>query len=329
MSKNNIFGYFEGPLGQFTYKNPYLAEKTKGVGSFLSEVGQGLKNAWYNWTGQTEKTSAYQAMIEREDTAYQRAAEDMEKAGLSKFGGITQASSTSPDSSSDPITKSIQLASAILDLKGKQAGVAKTEAETGYIQTQNSYVNKQLTTYDQKFMADLLQTNMQTLYIEAQKNLTEKNTEFVAEKAIAEIQQMAAHTNLFNFQSDYYAAQKKLVDQQTGIASFERQIKQKDLEKYEYRFNMEVEKQAEAIAKSVAERNHMDYQDMLTLKNLAYRQLESDVLQYNFNYSKEHGVRTYDTPSRIFGLDLSQLRDQFQLPEQLEKILWSPIWNWF
>lgn len=79
------------------------------VSEVANNLGDGIRNFWYNLTGQTEKTSAYQALMEREDSAYQRAAEDMKKAGLSKFGGVNPASSTSAPHT-DPIAKSAELA---------------------------------------------------------------------------------------------------------------------------------------------------------------------------------------------------------------------------
>lgn len=74
----------------------------------IDEIGTGISNFWYGLTGQTEKTSAYQALMEREDSAYQRAAEDMKKAGLSKFGGVNPASSSSP-AQSDPLAKALEI----------------------------------------------------------------------------------------------------------------------------------------------------------------------------------------------------------------------------
>lgn len=64
----------------------------------LNEIGTGLQNWWYKNTGQAHLTSEYQHEEELANTAYQRAAEDMQKAGLSKFGGVNPASSPSPKS---------------------------------------------------------------------------------------------------------------------------------------------------------------------------------------------------------------------------------------
>lgn len=85
------------------YRNIMFGENNDTDG-----FGTGLQNAWYTMTGETEKTSAYKALMEREDTAYQRAAKDMMNAGLSKFGGVGQASSTAP-ANSDPIAKAYEM----------------------------------------------------------------------------------------------------------------------------------------------------------------------------------------------------------------------------
>lgn len=83
----------------------------------VSSVGTGLENWWYKLTGQTEKTSAYQAQIQREnellarqeareDSAYQRAVNDMQSAGLSKYGASPASSGsyhTGVSGVSDPI----------------------------------------------------------------------------------------------------------------------------------------------------------------------------------------------------------------------------------
>lgn len=96
-------------------QNPVVKE----TDAFQSDgsVSPWLKNIWYKLTGQEEKTSAYQAKVEREnelldrqeareDTAYQRAVQDMMAAGLSKYGATPAASGsyrTGVDAKSDPI----------------------------------------------------------------------------------------------------------------------------------------------------------------------------------------------------------------------------------
>lgn len=71
------------------------------VGDWWNDTIQpGLENWWYKNTGQAHLTTEYQHEEELANSAYQRAAEDMQKAGLSKFGGVNPASSPSPKSGS-------------------------------------------------------------------------------------------------------------------------------------------------------------------------------------------------------------------------------------
>lgn len=77
------------------------------VTDFLNDAWTGAKNAWYNLTGQPEKTSTYKHFEEREDSAYQRAAADMSAAGLSKYQGVSPAGSSSAGQS-DPVAKAME-----------------------------------------------------------------------------------------------------------------------------------------------------------------------------------------------------------------------------
>lgn len=288
----------------------------------FNDIGQGLINAWYGLTGQTEKTSAFKAQVALDDSRYQRMAQDMEKAGLSKYT-TSGSPASSPSAESSGLEKSIQLASALMDLKEKkvgidatQAGIRKTNAEAGYIGAQTIGQENTNRTYDQKFMADLAQTSMQTLYIEAQKRLTETNGQFAAQKALAEIQEMSDHAAL-------YVAQKKYYDQQTGISSIERNLRQKDLEKYEFRYKMELEKHAESIAASVAQRNHLSKEDELLAKDLTYKQLQINAFTYDYDFSVRNGLRTTDPVSRFMGVNLNQVGQKLvnQIPDWMDDLL--------
>lgn len=79
--------------------NPIYGLSEVFDGEPVNDSQGGLVSAAKNWmygiTGQTEKTSAYQKQMEREDSAYQRSASDMSLAGLSKFGGVSPASADS------------------------------------------------------------------------------------------------------------------------------------------------------------------------------------------------------------------------------------------
>lgn len=121
-------------MGQFYngvyYKNDIDAKKAKleneggNATQFFNDLGDELwtagKNWWYTVTGQTHKTDAYQYELGLADTAYQRAAADMEAAGLSKFGGVSPAGTPSTKNGSDLLSTAIsmqQLKQAKLDFK--------------------------------------------------------------------------------------------------------------------------------------------------------------------------------------------------------------------
>lgn len=87
---------------------------------FGQSVATGLDNWWKKTTGQAHLTSEYMHEEELANTAYQRAAKDMEAAGLSKFGGVNPASSPSPKSGNGLLSTMMaatQLKGAMLDNK--------------------------------------------------------------------------------------------------------------------------------------------------------------------------------------------------------------------
>lgn len=74
------------------------------------EISIGLENWWHQNTGQAYLTPDYQHEEKLANTAYQRAAADMELAGLSKFGGVTPAGSPSPKSGNGLLATAMSLA---------------------------------------------------------------------------------------------------------------------------------------------------------------------------------------------------------------------------
>lgn len=78
------------------------------VEPFLDDLWTGAKNAWYDLTGQPEKTSSYKAMIEHEDNAPQKFIESLEKAGLSKYSYNGGQVGTPSAPASDPVAKQME-----------------------------------------------------------------------------------------------------------------------------------------------------------------------------------------------------------------------------
>lgn len=164
--------------------------------------------------------------------------------------------------------KSIQLASALMDLKTKkvsidatQAGIRKSDAEAALIGAQTLGQENTNRTFDQKILADINQTLMQTAYTEVQKKLLEDQSPFIVEKTIAEVQHLTNQAALYLSQRDLAWSQRDYYDEQTGKVALESNMLSKQLRNYDFRFKMEVESHAESIAKSVAERNHLSNQD--------------------------------------------------------------------
>lgn len=88
---------------------------------FIDEVGTGLRNTWYKYTGQAHLTDEYKHEEELANTVNQRTALDMMAAGLSKYG-MSSSSAGSPSASNgltlmDAIGKAQQVKAQALSLK--------------------------------------------------------------------------------------------------------------------------------------------------------------------------------------------------------------------
>lgn len=90
------------PNGRFG-GDGFVGDIFEGIGNFARDVKTGLTNSWYKLTGQADKTSEYQANIQREnelldrqeareDTAMQRGVADARAAGLSAYSAVPSAS---------------------------------------------------------------------------------------------------------------------------------------------------------------------------------------------------------------------------------------------
>lgn len=92
--------------------------------NFLKGVKKGLTNMWYKYTGQGHLTDEAQHAEEREDTINQRTAEDLQKAGISKYAmSPTSAGSSNTGTGNsflDAILAKQQLKSNALALKEQE-----------------------------------------------------------------------------------------------------------------------------------------------------------------------------------------------------------------
>lgn len=301
-------------------KGVFQIGKSFDVTPFFNELGNGIKNWWYGFTGQTEKTSAYQAMMEREDTAYQRAAEDMAKAGLSKYAGVNPASSSAPPQASDPVSKSIQLASALMDLRGQKAAIDKSEAETGYINAGTVARNNENMTFEEKFQADMSQKKAQTMLFTFQADLAKQEGQVFAEKFAADLQLTTQKTLQAMAQTGYLqqltlqsGAQTDYIRQMKETEVFNTGIKAKDYSNYDFRFEMEklehnkkVDQITEQILKSTCERLNLGYDYVNSRYSAATKYIEMEILSYNYQYSVNQGLRTTDVASKVLGVNTGQ-----------------------
>lgn len=86
---------YDNPAHMQVMTDSNAVEGPDYVGQFFGDFWHGIKNWWYANTGRAYLTDDAKHAEEREDTAYQRGAADMEAAGLSKYAGVTPAESSS------------------------------------------------------------------------------------------------------------------------------------------------------------------------------------------------------------------------------------------
>lgn len=309
--------------------------KEYDITGLSNELGAGLRNLWYTFTGQTEKTTAYQAQIAREDSAYQRAAEDMSAAGLSKYQGISGAST---GSYGDGVPKGLQYISALMDLKAKkvgmdatQAGIQKTLADAAYTNAQTIGQQNTNRTFDEKFASDMAHQAAQTFLFKAQKDIAEIEGQFTAEKLTAEIDYKVSQTANMLLQNQFYP---QLIQSQIGLnkantsytqtrdegqraenawidaknqADYDKSYSQISLNNSNIQVNRKViDKYAADIALSICNQAHVSAQTKKVVEETAYQMLQYNIAAYNLAFSFDAGLRTTDPQSKIFGVNVGQ-----------------------
>lgn len=293
------------------------------LNNFIDDIGTGLKNAFYDLTGQTEKTSYYQALVEREnelierleareDTAYQRQVEDMKTAGLSMYGASgggaasSAGGSSNVHSGSDSISKiaaMIDMRKAVAEIDNVQANTNKTNAEaaatTAGVERDDKYYElKALET--ESFIArndalngltkeQTLQTAEETLSI-IDKRVRE-NESHVFDLVAKNVQNQLLYKDLNTYDERHEAemAVKRssayLNQMRAGEALEHSKLYQEELGKIQ----KEIERISSQIANDEAQRLHLSYENMVLLQDYAYKDLECQVMQYQLDYAKEHG----------------------------------------
>lgn len=299
--------------------------KEYDITGLVDDIGAGLKNAFYTWTGQTEKTSAYQAMMEREDNAIQRQVADLKAAGLSKYG--QSLSGASSGSLGDGAPKALQYISALMDLKAKkvgidaeQAGIKKTLADAAYTDAQTVGQQNTNRTFNEKFAADLAHTQSQTFLFGAQKKIADVEGEFAAEKITAEIDYKVNQSAellsqiLLNRANVSYTQTRE--EGQRAENLWIDPLRQMELEKGDSatllnKTNVDVNrklisKYSQDISLSIANENHVNAQTKKVIEETAYQMLQYNIGAYNLAFSYDAGLRTTDPTSKVFGVNLGQ-----------------------
>lgn len=272
-------------------------------GSNFGDVFPGISNLWYNLTGQTEKTSAYKALVAREDqlraNAYQTAASDMEAAGLSKYG-LSSGASSNTSASGASESKGLQLMSALVDL-------ARSKAEIGSMNAQadKNSAEAEATRANTVFIPQLMGT--QIAENEARTALIKSQTEQVAENILASVQGRtiaeAEHIKRMEWFDIREVAEIGEIKNRASLMNNQAYTERKRWEL----IDMQVKESAEKIAKSEAERYHLSQEDALLVQDLAYKRLMTEIAQSDYDYSINHGIRYKDSSMRFFGVNLDQL----------------------
>lgn len=272
-------------------------------GSTFGDVFPGISNFWYNFTGQSEKTSAYKALVAREDqmraNAYQTAAADMEAAGLSKYG-LTSGASGSSSVHQGSETKGLQLMAGLVDLMRSKAEIGNLNA-----QADKATAEAESTRTSTSFISDVV--GSQIAESQARTALIKSQTEQVAENILASVQGRtiaeAEHIKKMEWFDFREVAEIGEIKNRASLMNNQAYTERKRWEL----IDMQVKESAEKIAKSESERYHLSQEDALLVQDLAYKELMTEIASYDYNYSIEHGLRYSDSSSKFFGVNMDAL----------------------
>lgn len=296
-------------------RNIFLGEDN-GVGDF----GQGLQNAFYNLTGQKEKTSTYQYELALENEKNQRMAADLEAAGLSKYG-MTGSAPGSSFQGSEPTGQ--QALSGMIDMMKSIAEISHTKADTEKLEADAAATTAGIERDDKYYDLAEEKQGVELIQIQAETDLAKKHGDLFAQEAI-------------NLAMDELRAEElhvyELIDKNVS-----NQLKYKDLNSYDERFGVEmqlkrsstflnqqygqtqikerekieqqIKESVEKVSNLVAERMHLSWQDTLLLQDVCYAQLRYDIAEYDYEYSQRHSKRTTSNDMNLFGLNVDQLSE--------------------
>lgn len=286
--------------------------------AIADEIGTGLKNAWYNITGQKEKTSTYKYEEALDKQKNQLLAADLEAAGLSKYGMTGSAPSAGGYQSSEP--SGIQKIAAMLDMRKAMAEISNVEADSGLKAAQASDITANAEIRSKNYELDALRTASEIDRNEFLNELTRNQSQEVAQNTLSIIsaRTRAEAEHVYKLVSMNVSNQLAYKDLNTyderhesemavkrSSAFLNQQKAETEIKQREY-INKQLEEAAARIAHYAAQDQHLGYQDELLAKDYAYRQLQLEVLQYDYDYSQNHLIRTSDPVSRIAGVNFDQ-----------------------
>lgn len=307
-------------IGQFLEKdviNP-LANIILGEDNEVGNIGQGIQNIFYSVTGQKEKTSTYKYEEALEKTKNQSLAADLEAAGLSKYGMTGSAPSGTGLSGSEP--SGLQKLAAMIDMRKAMAEISNVEADSGLKAAQASDITANAEIRAKNYELDALRTASELERNDVLNELTRNQSQEVAENtlSIVSARTRAEAEHVYKLISMNVSNQLAYKDLNTYDERHESEMAVKRTSAYLNQQKAETEaKQREYIMKQIdeaaariahyaAQDQHLGYQDELLIKDYAYRQLQLEVLQYDYDYSQNHLIRTSDPVSRIAGVNFDQ-----------------------
>lgn len=303
--------FWSGQL--YGYDSPEFEEYVKehdnpAASNFIDEIGIGLKNAWFNLTGQTHRTDTYQYEKYLDDTKNQRLAEDLMAAGLSKYGMTGSAPSGGGYQSSQP--KGLQLVASLMDLAKSSAEISNVQADTGVKNAEAAATTAGIERDDKYYELQALETESSIARNEALNGLTKEQTIQTAEETLSIIDKRTRdnESHIYEMVAKSYDNLLKLKDIGTyeerhkaemslkESSTYLNQAKAREASEHEKLYQdqrAEIQKEIERISSQIvsdeAQRLHLSYENMVLLKDYAYKELEYQVMQYQLSYAQEHG----------------------------------------